>query len=317
MKGAVFLSKFVIAPCIGFAQTTIFFIISTKSQTVSLWKWGKTQEGSTEAEIPTAAEVEAESVSLDRQTLFLVADETKTLTATVYPEDASDKTVNWVSSNPETASVDENGVVTGISEGETAVFAITADGGKTAKCAVTVEPSISGHGYADLGLSVKWATRNVGADSPEESGDFFAWGEIATKDDYTEDNSLTYGNKEIQDISGNPEYDAARANWGGTWRLPTMEECEEFLDNCQFEWTQFNGQNGFKVTGPSGNSIFLPAAGKTSSGILWHDDEDATFWSSTTYSSISAYGPYIQQDKYNYISIQSRSYGLPLRAVSD
>ena len=122
------------------------------------WEWGKTQEGSTEAEIPTAAEIEAESVSLDRQTLFLVADETKTLTATVYPEDASDKTVNWVSSNPETASVDENGVVTGISEGETAVFAITADGGKTAKCAVTVEPSISGHGYADLGLSVKWAT---------------------------------------------------------------------------------------------------------------------------------------------------------------
>ena len=177
--------------------------------------------------------------------------------------------------------------------------------------------SDSGHEYADLGLSVKWATRNVGADSPEESGDFFAWGEIAPKDDYTEDNSLTYGNKEIQDISGNPEYDAARANWGGTWRLPTMEECEEFLDNCQFEWTQFNGQNGFKVTGPSGNSIFLPAAGTTSSGILWHDDEDATFWSSTTYSSISAYGPYIQQDKYNYISIQSRSYGLPLRAVSD
>ena len=80
-----------------------------------------------------------------------------------------------------------------------------------------------GHGYVDLGLSVKWATCNVGATSPEDYGHYFAWGERCPKEEYTRENSLTY-RKDMSDIAGNPQYDAATANWGGNWRMPTKNE---------------------------------------------------------------------------------------------
>ena len=96
-------------------------------------------------------------------------------------------------------------------------------------------PDYNGHDYVDLGLpsGLKWATCNVGSTTPEGYGDFFAWGEINTKDSYTPQNSITNG-YQIGDISGNEQYDAARANWGATWRLPTKEELQELLDNCVF-----------------------------------------------------------------------------------
>ena len=78
----------------------------------------------------------------------------------------------------------------------------------------------NGHEYVDLGLSVKWATCNVGASSPEDTGYDFAWGETKPKATYTESNSVTYGNSSIGNIAGDARYDAARANWGGSWRLP-------------------------------------------------------------------------------------------------
>ena len=86
--------------------------------------------------------------------------------------------------------------------------------------------TISGHEWVDLDLSVKWATTNVGASSPSDYGYYFAWGETSTKSEYTEANSRTRKTS-MGDIAGNDAYDAARANWGGTWRLPTKAECEE------------------------------------------------------------------------------------------
>ena len=127
-----------------------------------------------------------------------------------------------------------------------------------------------GHGYVDLGLSVKWATCNVGATSPEDYGDYFAWGETETKSEYTEENSATYGLSISQlesqgyiDGAGNlnPQYDAAAANWGGDWRMPTVAEMWELINNCTWTWTTQNGVSGYNVEGPNGNSIFLPAAG--------------------------------------------------------
>lgn len=112
----------------------------------------------------------------------------------------------------------------------------------------------------DLGLSVKWASCNVGAESPEGHGDYFAWGEISPKNEYYEINSTTYG-VELGDISGNPQYDAATANWGDGWRMPTRDEFIELKYNCIWEWTVLNGVNVMRVLGPNGNSIFLPAAG--------------------------------------------------------
>ena len=120
---------------------------------------------------------------------------------------------------------------------------------------------INGHEYVDLGLSVKWATCNVGASSPTEYGNYYAWGETTTKSEYTKKNSKTCGIS-MGDISGNSSYDAARTNWGGSWRLPTKAECQELLDNCKSEWTTVSGVRGRRFTSKkNGRSIFLPAAG--------------------------------------------------------
>ena len=139
---------------------------------------------------------------------------------------------------------------------------------------------INGHEYVDLGLSVKWATCNVGASSPEDYGDYFAWGETKTKSTYYNDNSVTYG-KKFSDIGGQSQYDAARAKWGGTWRLPTKAELEELKNKCIWKWTTQNGVKGYKVTGPNGNSIFLPAAGYRYGSSLDYAGGYGSYWSST------------------------------------
>ena len=140
----------------------------------------------------------------------------------------------------------------------------------------------------DLGLSVKWATMNVGAESPEDYGGYYAWGETETKDKYSTSNSTTYGVEISFDISGNAEYDAATANWGGSWRTPTLEEIEELI-SCTDEYTTLNGVTGYLVTGSNGNSIFLPAGGYYNSGTLYYEGERACYWSSTPCESGSTY----------------------------
>ena len=135
------------------------------------------------------------------------------------------------------------------------------------------EPSkfgtINGHAWVDLGLSVKWATMNVGADNPGDYGDYFAWGEVNPKSEYTEENSLTHG-KEIGNICGNVKYDAARYHWGSSWRLPSQKELEELGEKCRWTWTRQDGLAGYKVIGPNGNSIFMPASGSFGEGKLDH-----------------------------------------------
>ncbi len=147
-----------------------------------------------------------------------------------------------------------------------------------------------GHEWVDLGLSVKWATCNVGANSPSDYGNYYAWGETTTKSEYTEVNSKTYG-KSIGDISGNPSYDAARANWGGKWRLPTTSEFEELKNRCRWEWTAQSGHNGYRVTGTNGNSIFLPATGWHYGTLFYNAGERGYYWSSSPGegSTLSAY----------------------------
>ena len=159
----------------------------------------------------------------------------------------------------------------------------------------------NGHEYVDLGLSVKWATCNVGANSPEEYGDYFAWGETSTKETYDYDNCPTYGlgYTELQsqgyiDSEGKltPQYDAATANWGGTWRMPTYDELNELRTKCTWTWTTQNGVNGYNVEGPNGNSIFLPAAGYRDGSSLDFAGSCGYYWSSTPreYYDYRAYG---------------------------
>ncbi|MDE6689885.1 MAG: hypothetical protein K2J86_08430, partial [Prevotella sp.] len=142
--------------------------------------------------------------------------------------------------------------------------------------------TINGHEYVDLGLpsGLKWAICNVGASSPSEYGNYYAWGETTTKAEFTEENNKTW-EKNIGDISGNSDYDAARANWGGSWRLPSKKECEELDSKCTWTWTTQGGHNGYKVTGPNGNSIFLPAAGWCLGSSLNDAGDDGRYWSST------------------------------------
>ena len=142
--------------------------------------------------------------------------------------------------------------------------------------------SISGHGYVDLGLSVKWARCNIGTSSPEGYGNYYAWGETSPKSSYDEGNSKTYGKSSYNHIGGDSSTDAARANWGGSWRLPTEEEFQELLDNCNWTWTTLNGKAGYKVVSKkTGNSIFVPAAGGRGGSSLYYAGESGYYWSST------------------------------------
>ena len=143
----------------------------------------------------------------------------------------------------------------------------------------------------DLGLpsGTKWACCNVGASKPEDYGSYYAWGETKTKEVYTGDTYQYYQNGSYvnigSDIAGT-EYDAATANWKAPWRMPTREQCQELIDNCTSEWTTQNDVNGRKFTGPSGGTIFLPAAGyRWGSGL---DDAGSygDYWSSTLLESL-------------------------------
>ena len=144
--------------------------------------------------------------------------------------------------------------------------------------------------YVDLVLpsGLKWATHNIGATTPEEYGNYYAWGEVLPKDEYTESNSLTNG-KPMDDISGTG-YDAATINWSGDWRMPTITEMQELIDNCTWTWTTQNGVSGYKVTSKTnGNSIFLPAAGSRYGASLTNAGNDGYYWSSRPSSNVYAY----------------------------
>lgn len=120
----------------------------------------------------------------------------------------------------------------------------------------------------DLGLSVKWASCNVGASSPEQLGNKYAWGETETKEKYNKSTYLYYDSYTESyidigmDIKGT-DYDVAHVSWGGNWRMPTYAELTELRDKCDWKWSRFNDVNGYIVTGPNGNSIFFPVGSKT------------------------------------------------------
>ena len=176
--------------------------------------------------------------------------------------------------------------------------------------------SHNGYEWVDLGLSVKWATCNVGASSPSDYGDYYAWGETSTTSSYDVDNSKTY-RKSMGNIGGNSSYDVARYRWGGSWRLPTKAELEELKTECTWTWTTQGGHNGYKVTGKNGKSIFLPAAGYRYDTTLKAVGEIGSCWSSTPYESntISAYYLFFNPYRDYYVDWLYRYFGRSVRPV--
>ena len=190
------------------------------------------------------------------------------------------------------------------------------------------------HEWVDLGLpsGTLWATCNIGANSPEEYGDYFAWGETAPKDNYDwrsykwcidyhfmltkycDKNTFGYNGFVDNKTELDPEDDAACVNWGSSWRMPTAEQQQELYNNCTSIWATLDGVNGRLFTGPNGNTLFLPAAG------IYYDSGDfvgwvCNYWSRTLYF-------YPNDALYLYIDSPSvrqyhrgRAYGLSVRAV--
>lgn len=121
----------------------------------------------------------------------------------------------------------------------------------------------NGHQWVDLGLSVKWATCNIGASSPSDVGGYYSWGEIhSTKNGDGRGYNPNYTYKDNPIILKNiahSKYDVATSLWGGTWSIPTEKQMKELVNKCQWKWTDNNGATGYLIKGPNGKSIFLPA----------------------------------------------------------
>ena len=170
----------------------------------------------------------------------------------------------------------------------------------------------------DLGLSVKWATFNVGATSPEDYGDYFAWGETEPKDEYTwatykwgngtSAAVLTKYNTQDGKTILEPEDDAAHVHWGNNWRVPTDEEYAELRDLCTWTWTIINNVKGYEVKGPNGNSIFLPTTG-------YMIDTTLKLPTYGYYWSNSLYDTNLSKSNCNYFSSHPASWGTYLRIM--
>ena len=187
----------------------------------------------------------------------------------------------------------------------------------------------------DLGLSVKWANANIGANAPEDYGYYFAWGEVEPKNTYDKDNYKWFNGTASNNITPiitkyeigiddkttlEPEDDAATVNWGTSWRIPTRAEMNELYNNCTFTCTTQNGNMGYLVTSKiNSNSIFLPAAGSRNEKLV-NSNKYCNYWSSSLYTghSSKAYYMTIQVSDGNgnvYIQDHYREIGMPVRPV--
>ena len=188
------------------------------------------------------------------------------------------------------------------------------------------------HEYVDLGLpsGTLWATMNVGASSPEGCGDYFSWGETETKERYIwssygwSDGTYNTMRKYCTDSSYGtidnktelePEDDAAYMNWGARWQMPSYDQLQELCNMCSWQTTYVNGMYGYIVTGPNGNTLFLPTSGSAANGV-GNIGLYGYYWSRTLVSDgpYTAYGLRIGQDNVA-IENTSRCSGLSVRAV--
>lgn len=303
---------------------------------------------STKHKEPASKEIAVSSISLNKTSLTLEVGGTSSLSVQYMPSDATDKSTTWRSTDRNVVTVSNAGVVTAISAGSAAIIA--SCGGKDAFCNITVREknnpvqqqvvksssngnNHNGHEWVDLGLSVLWATCNVGASKPEGYGDYYAWGETTTKTDnqwstyiysYDDYGKLTkYCSDRTKGYNGYTDRrtklelsdDVASQKWGGSWRMPTIAEINELLNNCSWTWTTINGINGYKITskkpGYTDRSIFLPAAGYRNGTSVTMIGTYGEYWSSSLSTDFSDYACGIHFLSYNI----DRNNGIDLRLV--
>lgn len=172
----------------------------------------------------------------------------------------------------------------------------------------------------DLGLSVRWASCNLGAGSPEERGHFYAWGETRTKTVFSEDNYKWYDGtaytKYNQDDKQNIELqdDAAHVTLGGDWRMPTAKELQELMNSCKWTWTTQKGVSGYVVEGPNGKSIFLPATGFMMEDFLV-EEQGGFYQSSTLNKNGKDYTGMILYNGIKTTGVMYKECGYPIRPV--
>ena len=287
------------------------------------------------------------SITLSKTSLSLLVGEEETISVTsVLPDNANDKTYTWSSSDNAIATVDNTGKISAKARGNAIIKATANDGSEiSASCAVSVRKNPCPSGAVDLGLSVYWATCNLSesgfVSSPEVYGDYYAWGETETKDNYiwstykfgtsssgpfskynTNSSYGTVDNKTVLD----PEDDAAQVKLGGSWRMPTDEEWTALLTNCTCTWTtNYNGTGvegrivTSNVEGYKDRSIFLPAAGyRALNDSYFGVGSNVYYWSSSLYTDYpySAWGVRLYSSSF-YRDYSSRYFGYSVRPVSE
>ena len=213
---------------------------------------------------------------------FSEKQESKTLTiSTNAPSWKIASKPNWCTATGKTAtSVTINVTKNESHENRSGTILLETSDGRTAAIQIVYSLNtgdLNGFKWVDLGLpsGIKWATCNIGASSPTDYGNYYAWGETTTKNIYDR-NTYTY--------TGTPtilpaDMDAATANWGSGWRMPTLAEMQELLDNCTYTWVTMDDVNGWLFTGPNSYSIFLPAAGYRSGNDIHYNN--GCYWSSS------------------------------------
>ena len=288
-------------------------------------------------------------VGLNTTSLSMFIREKYTLRAIITPSNASVQGVSWSSSNPDVVTVDQNGKVTTVNTGNAIITVTTKDGGFTATCSVSVtNMDILEPEAVDMGLSVKWAKFNLGASHPEESGGYYQW--AGTRDVRSTSINIDWNNCPFHTGSyeytgwtkyiplsmpsywsgaGNPddktvldpEDDAAYIAFGGRWRMPTKEEWQELIDNCDVEWTTLNNVVGRKFTsrktGYTEQWIFLPASGYRHNAELGYVSLSARYLSSSLNlnSPTNAHILFFSETNIDSNSIFNRRWGSSVRPV--
>ena len=242
-----------------------------------------------------------QSITLNKTKLEMTVGQKEQLTFTVQPASATyvDNDFEWTSSDVYKVYVN-GGLVTATKVCENVTITVTYRSNRevSASCVVTVKEAgaggETGDEAVDLGLpsGLKWRSMNVGASKPEDYGNYYAWGETATKSSYTWSN-YKFGHSQNGEFSKydtgpyadnktvlDPEDDAAAVNLGDGWRMATYKEWKELREQCTWKWTTRNGVNGMQVTGPNGNSIFLPAAGYYNTSLT-NRGSYGSYWTAT------------------------------------